>query len=76
LNCLTEIFFEDAISKAKELDKVYEATKKPIGPLHRLPISLKESFNVKGIQTTLGYVSFAANPPAEQNWTAFHILLA
>jgi amidase len=76
VNCLTEIFFEGAIAKAKELDQLYETTKKVIGPLHGLPISLKDSFSVKGIHTTLGYVSYVSKPPIELNSTIIGILLS
>ncbi|SPB43018.1 unnamed protein product [Aspergillus niger] len=37
VNCLHEIFFEDAIQVAKELDEHLAATGKPKGPLHGLP---------------------------------------
>ena len=33
-----------------------------IGPLHGLPISLKDQLNVKGFDTTLGYDGRAFNP--------------
>jgi len=39
--CLTETFFPEAIERAKYLDGYYARTRKPIGPLHGLPISLK-----------------------------------
>lgn len=32
--------------------------KKPIGPLHGLPVSLKDQFHVKGVETTMGYVGW------------------
>lgn len=31
---------------------------KPIGPLHGLPVSLKDQFHVKGVETTMGYVGW------------------
>lgn len=37
VNCLTEILFDEAIARAKELDEEYK-TKGPVGPLHGLPI--------------------------------------
>ncbi|KAK6458184.1 Acetamidase [Scheffersomyces xylosifermentans] len=61
-NCLSEIFFEDALIRAAELDKHYEETGQTVGPLHGLPISLKDNFNVKGQATTLGIVNFCFNP--------------
>ncbi|CEQ39499.1 SPOSA6832_01025, partial [Sporobolomyces salmonicolor] len=32
-NCLTEIFFERALERAKELDEILKTTGKPVGPL-------------------------------------------
>src|SRR5579871_4412374 len=45
-NCLTEIFFLEAIEHAKWLDAELERTGKPIGPLHGVPISLKDTFKI------------------------------
>ncbi|KAH8705769.1 amidase [Talaromyces proteolyticus] len=73
--CLTETFFDDAIARAKDLDKYLETTKKVKGPLHGLPISLKDSFNVTGVQTTVGYVSFVGNPPKTTNSPLVDLLL-
>ncbi|PYI11218.1 acetamidase [Aspergillus sclerotiicarbonarius CBS 121057] len=58
VNCLHEIFFEDALRVAKELDENFAATGKPTGPLHGLPVSLKDQFHVKGVETTMGYVGW------------------
>lgn len=41
VNCLTEIFFEEAIARARECDGYLEKNGRPMGPLHGLPISLK-----------------------------------
>jgi hypothetical protein len=40
-NCLTEIFIDRALERARELDEVLGRTGKIVGPLHGLPISLK-----------------------------------
>ncbi|KAL4875239.1 amidase signature domain-containing protein [Aspergillus karnatakaensis] len=74
--CLTEIFFDRAIERAKELDRQYAETGKLVGPLHGIPISLKDSYNVKGIQSTLGYVSFLNHPPPTFNSPMVDILLS
>ncbi|KAJ5211857.1 acetamidase [Penicillium cinerascens] len=58
VNCCLEFFPEAAIAQAKELDAYYEKHKKPIGPLHGLPISLKDQLRVKGLETSMGYVSW------------------
>ncbi|CAG8026679.1 unnamed protein product [Penicillium olsonii] len=58
VNCLHEIFFEEALRTARELDAYFATHKKPMGPLHGLPISLKDQFHVKGVETTMGYVGW------------------
>lgn len=75
LNCLTEVFFDRALERAKFLDAYFKEHKKPIGPLHGLPISLKDSFNLVGISTTIGYISWAKNPPATHNSALVNLLL-
>lgn len=47
LNCTLEFFPEKALARAKELDDYYEANGKTVGPLHGLPISLKDQFRIK-----------------------------
>ena len=57
-NCLLETFFDAAVKDAKKLDEYFAQHKKPIGPLHGLPVSLKDQFHVKGVETTMGYVGW------------------
>jgi amidase len=57
-NCLHEIFFPTALARAKELDAYYSTHGRTMGPLHGLPISLKDQFHVKGVDTTMGYVGW------------------
>jgi amidase len=40
------------------LDKYYKDNGKTMGPLHGLPISLKDQFHVKGNDTTMGYIGW------------------
>ncbi|VDC00394.1 unnamed protein product [Peniophora sp. CBMAI 1063] len=58
VNCLTEIMFEEALQRAKELDEYLRINKETVGPLHGLPISLKDSFRVRGTNSAIGLVSF------------------
>lgn len=73
-NCLTEIFFSDAIERAKYLDQQYAKTGKTLGPLHGVPISLKDTFKVKGYDASIGIASLAFNP-AKENSLLVDILL-
>ncbi|KAL8713136.1 MAG: hypothetical protein Q9220_002657 [cf. Caloplaca sp. 1 TL-2023] len=57
-NCLHEIMFDFAIQIAKGLDQYYAQNGRVIGPLHGLPISLKDQFHVAGYDTTMGYVGW------------------
>ncbi|GKT41600.1 putative amidase [Colletotrichum spaethianum] len=43
-------------------DEHFERTGKPIGPFHGLPISLKDNFNLKGLDATVGFVSHIGDP--------------
>lgn len=52
--CLTEIFFDKALSRAKELDEHLRKTGEVVGPLHGIPISVKDRFDVEGLDTTVG----------------------
>ncbi|KKZ66928.1 hypothetical protein EMCG_07424 [[Emmonsia] crescens] len=58
VNCMHEIFFDAALEDAKNLDAYFKEHKKPVGPLHGIPISLKDQFHVKGVETTMGYVGW------------------
>ncbi|KAE8155155.1 amidase signature domain-containing protein [Aspergillus avenaceus] len=74
-SCLTETFFDVALARAKELDDHFAKTGKTTGPLHGLPISLKDCFNVTGVPTTIGFVSFLDKPPHTTNTALVDILL-
>ncbi|CZR51505.1 related to general amidase [Phialocephala subalpina] len=56
-NCLHEIIFDQAIERAKELDEYFKKHASTLGPLHGLPISLKDQFHINGVDTTMGYTS-------------------
>ncbi|RPD82580.1 general amidase [Lentinus tigrinus ALCF2SS1-7] len=58
VNCLTEIFVERALRRARELDEHLQKTGKVVGPLHGLPISLKDQICNKGLEATMGYATW------------------
>ena len=47
----------EALDQAAELDRVYNATG-PVGPLHGIPVIVKDQADVKGLPTTIGSVLF------------------
>ena len=47
INCVLEFFPEPALRQAEELDVYFDTYGKPVGPLHGLPISLKDQLRVK-----------------------------
>lgn len=55
--CLTEIFFDQALVRAKEFDEHLEKTGTVVGPLHGVPISVKDRFDIKGLDSTFGIFS-------------------
>lgn len=57
-NCLHEIFFDRALERAAELDRYFVEHGRTVGSLHGLPVSLKDQFHVKGVDTTMGYVGW------------------
>ncbi|KAL8962306.1 MAG: hypothetical protein Q9193_001273 [Seirophora villosa] len=57
-NCLHEIMFDFAMQTATELDQHLAESGTVKGPLHGLPVSLKDQFHVKGYDTTMGYVGW------------------
>lgn len=64
-NCLTELLYDLATARAKELDTYFRQHGKPIGPLHGLPISVKEHVGFKGLRCTTGYVGHWDNVTKE-----------
>ncbi|KAJ8095263.1 hypothetical protein PM082_010486 [Marasmius tenuissimus] len=61
-NCATEILFESALKRAKELDDEYATTKRLRGPYHGVPFSLKDQYDVTGYDSTIGFTQWANNP--------------
>ena len=55
---MTELLPERALARAKFLDDYYTLYKKPIGPLHGLPISVKEHVGMKDLGLNAGFVSW------------------
>lgn len=54
LNCLTEIMFDSALKKAREMD----LNPVKVGKLFGVPISIKDNINVKGVASSAGLFSW------------------
>lgn len=61
--------FDFALRTAENLDRSYAQTGKVKGPLHGLPVSLKDQFHVKGYDTTMGYVGWIGTYEGDQDST-------
>ncbi|QRW17247.1 amidase [Rhizoctonia solani] len=67
-NCLTEILFEPALKAAGELDDYFNQTGQLRGPLHGVPFTFKDQYEIKGYDNTIGFTHWAdqhANQDAE-----------
>src|SRR5699024_8293924 len=53
LNAVVEDRVTDALQEAKAIDEQHATIK---GPLHGVPMTIKESFDVKGMKTTGGLI--------------------
>ncbi|KAL8993932.1 MAG: hypothetical protein Q9188_007204, partial [Gyalolechia gomerana] len=71
-NCLHEIMFDFAIQTAVGLDRYYAENGIVKGPLHGLPVSLKDQFHVVGYDTTMGYVGWIGTYEGSQDPTRVH----
>ena len=57
-NCVTELLPERALERARTLDDFYKQHGKPVGPLHGLPISVKEHIAMKGLSWSAGFAAW------------------
>ncbi|CAF4807039.1 unnamed protein product [Rotaria sp. Silwood1] len=57
-NCATEFLGEEAIDRAKYLDEEFKKRGGPIGPIHGLPISVKEMVAMRGRRISSGWVKW------------------
>ena len=73
-NCLTEVFFAEALQRAAELDAHLAETGCVVGPLHGLPVSIKDHILVRGHDTATGYTAWAYRRQATRDAVAVDIL--
>ncbi|KAK3317124.1 amidase signature domain-containing protein [Cercophora scortea] len=55
---MLEIGFDMALKRAKELDDYFHVHKQLIGPLHGIPLTLKDQFHIKGLDTSMAFVGW------------------
>ncbi|EEU33661.1 uncharacterized protein NECHADRAFT_89271 [Fusarium vanettenii 77-13-4] len=61
-NFITEVNFEQAIRRAKELDKHLLETDRVVGPLHGLPITVKDHMDLEGHDSSAGIAAYCFDP--------------
>lgn len=75
VNCCLDIFIDEALERAEKLDQEF-ARNGVVGPLHGIPISLKDQVDLVGRDSTLGYVSMAEKPKTKNAFIADQLLEA
>ncbi|CAE6477781.1 unnamed protein product [Rhizoctonia solani] len=75
-NCLTEIMFTQALVRAQELDDHLAETGQVVGPLHGVPVSIKDHILVKGEDTATGYIAWAGRTISDRDACVVQILRA
>ncbi|GHJ84115.1 hypothetical protein NliqN6_0517 [Naganishia liquefaciens] len=56
-HCLTDFFPEEALERARWLDEKFKETGEPVGPLHGVPISVKDQIDIQGKDSAAGFLS-------------------
>jgi len=54
--------FKDALKEAEVLDAEFARTKQLKGPLHGLPVSFKDQYDITGYDSTIGYTQWTNDP--------------
>lgn len=68
LNAAVEVLAESALEAARAADAKI-AAREPLGPLHGVPFSIKDSIDVAGSRCTAGTLGRRNAPPAERDAT-------
>ncbi|CAK7231353.1 hypothetical protein SBRCBS47491_007902 [Sporothrix bragantina] len=64
VNCLTDYFAEEALGRAAELDALFKRSG-PVGPLHGLPVAIKDQLMMKDKAATFAAVAWHDNIATE-----------
>ncbi|KAJ9092883.1 hypothetical protein QFC20_007256 [Naganishia adeliensis] len=73
-NCLTDLFADEALERARWLDGQYQVTGKPVGRLHGVPISVK--IDIAGKDSAAGFLSQVGRNIATEDAHVIKILRA
>ncbi|MCL8015553.1 amidase [Streptomyces sp. AS02] len=65
LNAVITLDADAARAAADEADRHMARTGKPLGPLHGLPLTVKDALETKGLRTTCGSPDLAAHVPEQ-----------
>lgn len=60
VNAITQLLGEEALAAARQADKAL-ARGERVGPLHGVPVSIKENIDVAGVSTSVGVAAFKQN---------------
>lgn len=60
------MLFDAALKQAAALDEYIQVNGTTMGPLHGVPVSLKDQFRVRGAPTAVGFVSWLSTIETEQ----------
>ncbi len=55
----------NAVSRAEELDSIFAATGEFVGPLHGIPVIVKDNYDTRDLPTTAGSASLAGSIPPD-----------
>ncbi|CUA73351.1 Acetamidase [Aspergillus nidulans FGSC A4] [Rhizoctonia solani] len=75
-NCVTEVMFTQVLARAHGLDAHILQTGEVVGPLHGIPVNIKDHICVKGEDTATGFVTWAGRSVAEEDAAIVQILRA
>src|SRR5262249_44823810 len=62
LNCFITLCADEAMRDAKEAEQRLMRGE-PVGPLHGIPLTVKDIVNTKGVRTTFGAIPYKDNVP-------------
>ena len=74
LGAFVHVMVDEALAQADALDAKLAADGVPVGPLHGVPIAIKDEFDVRGVRTSLG--TNAVSRPAAADCEAVRRLRA